>query len=150
MAAAETGIWELLVSLLIPICFPALLRLHWDMLWLLQLMPSSCRPSLVKHEAVLQNIFLPPRRNAIPTPAAECHGGTPLNVASLSTLFVCVTSDLVPGEREQVPHQPHGRRLDLIRADPQSGSGDPLQRGGSSEHGGRSRSQERCHLLSAR
>lgn len=87
MAAAETGIWELLVSLLIPICFPALLRLHWDMLWLLQLIPSSCRPSLVKHEAVLQNIFLPPRRNAIPTPAAECHGGTPLNVASLSTLF---------------------------------------------------------------
>lgn len=64
--------------------------------------------------------------------------------------FVCVTSDLVPGEREQVPHQPHGRRLDLIRADPQSGSGDPLQRGGSSEHGSRSRSQERCHLLSAR
>lgn len=149
-ATAETGIWELLVSFLIPACFPTLLRPHWDMLWLLQLIPSSCQPPLVKLSGVSRNIFLPPRCNLTPTLVAGRHGGTFFKGSIALHTFAPVISDLVPGEREQVPHQPHGRRLSLIRADPQSDSGDPLQRGGSGEHGSRPRSEERHHLLSAR
>lgn len=103
------------------------------MLWLLRLMPSSCRLLLVKHEApptkyyfYLQDVIQHTHK-----PVAERHGGTPLNVAAPldpPPTFVFVMPDLVPGEREQVPHQPHSRRLGLIRADPQSGPGDPLQR----------------------
>lgn len=58
-------------------------------------------------------------------------------------------ADLVLGEWEQVPHQPYSWRLNLIRADSQSGPRDPLQRGGSSQHRGGSRGQERYHLLPA-
>lgn len=77
-------------------------------------------------------------------------GGRFLHCLNLHFLFASVIADLVLGEREQVPHQPYSRRLGAVRADPQSGPRDPLQRGGSSQHRGRSRGQERYHLLPAR
>lgn len=85
----KLGAWELPVLLLISICFPALLRPHWDMLWLLQLIPSSCRPPLVKHRGrpakyfpYLQDVTRHRRR------VAECRGETPFKRgAALCTLL---------------------------------------------------------------
>lgn len=96
------------------------------------------------------NIFLPQRCNVIPTELQKTssYKDTDWRRQHVSRnpsqhfLYVFVMADLVLGEREQVPHQPHSGRLNLVCADTQPGPGDPLQCGGGGQHWGGSRSQE--------